>query len=442
LRQLALLASPFFCFSTPVTIMRRHTHSENVKKQCAWQALNKRYQQPVQHWEDEQAKAAGTKENSACMPLRPCLRGWITYPSPDMSKEDQRNRWAFIASKQKLLLAEERVLADAALKATNLGFPMSRNDLVLKANAILQARTGDASAAVGKHWVQGFLDRHYKELQTSWSCLLNTKRACALNPTIIRHWFKELDKKRVVNTGIRPEDMYGMNKSGFQPADTERKHIITCRGRKTTYKQGSAVHENVSVLVTISGNGSVMTPVAIFKGQRMNSKWRRNNIASCTCVLLLSSVIVLLMLRSMSVSPKGWINQDIAVDWLTEVFNPETKEKADGCPRMLFVDGHNSHTSSTFLCEAVARNILVLAYPPHCTNALQGLDVVGFAKMKNLWREEITAFKKRTKCKVSKVNFAGVFGKAFLVAFKPDTVRAAWEATGIIPYNPGVITPS
>jgi hypothetical protein len=41
---------------------------------------------------------------------------------------------------------------------------------------------------------------------------------------------------------------------------------------------------------------------------------------------------------------------------------------------------------------------------------------------------------------VSKGAFAGVFGRAFLRAFDKDTVQAAFEATGIYPFNPDVIT--
>ena len=35
-----------------------------------------------------------------------------------------------------------------------------------------------------------------------------------------------------------------------------------------------------------------------------------------------------------------------------------------------------------FIQYARDNNIIVLGYPPHCTHALQGLDVVCFVKMK------------------------------------------------------------
>ncbi|KAE9384097.1 hypothetical protein BT96DRAFT_1008430 [Gymnopus androsaceus JB14] len=38
-------------------------------------------------------------------------------------------------------------------------------------------------------------------------------------------------------------------------------------------------------------------------------------------------------------------------------------------------------------------------------------------------------------------DFGLVFGRAFLIAFTVDTVKAAFSATGIFPFNPGVICP-
>jgi len=60
--------------------------------------------------------------------------------------------------------------------------------------------------------------------------------------------------------------------------------------------------------------------------------------------------------------------------------------------------------------------------------------------MKEAWKEEINAFELRTGRAMKKGDFAEVFGKAFLKAFTPETVQAAFRATGIYPFNPDVIT--
>jgi len=122
-------------------------------------------------------------------------------------------------------------------------------------------------------------------------------------------------------------------------------------------------------------------------------------------------------------------------------FDAQTKEKAAGATRVLLMDGHSSHYTPELLKYARENNIIILGYPPHCTHALQGLDVVCFARMKDAWKEEIRKFEDLHKSKVTKGDFTEVFGNAFHKAFTAPTVLAAFEKTGIHPYNPNVITP-
>ena len=104
------------------------------------------------------------------------------------------------------------------------------------------------------------------------------------------------------------------------------------------------------------------------------------------------------------------------------------------------MDGHSSHYTPELLKYAQDNHIIILGYPPHCTHALQGLDVVCFARMKDAWKEEIRMFEDLHRSKVTKGDFTEVFGKAFHKAFTVPTVLAAFEKTGIHPYNPDVIT--
>ena len=105
------------------------------------------------------------------------------------------------------------------------------------------------------------------------------------------------------------------------------------------------------------------------------------------------------------------------------------------------MDGHSSHYTPELLKYARDNNITILGYPPHCTHALQGLDVVCFARMKEAWKEEIRKFEDLHRSKVTKGDFTEVFGNAFHKAFTVPTILAAFEKTGIHPYNSDVITP-
>ena len=77
-------------------------------------------------------------------------------------------------------------------------------------------------------------------------------------------------------------------------------------------------------------------------------------------------------------SPNGWTDGELAARWIVDDFDRQTREKAAGETRVLLLDGHNSHHSLDLLTFSHQNNIDILGYPPKCTHALQGLDVVCF----------------------------------------------------------------
>jgi len=128
-------------------------------------------------------------------------------------------------------------------------------------------------------------------------------------------------------------------------------------------------------------------------------------------------------------------------EWIRTEFDPATSEKACGRKRVLLMDGHSSHFTPEVIEFALERNIAILGYPPHCTHALQGLDVVCFAKMKFEMKKSVADFEDKNQRVVDKPDFLLVFGRAFNRAFTVEAVKAAFSATGVYPFNPGIIRP-
>ena len=60
--------------------------------------------------------------------------------------------------------------------------------------------------------------------------------------------------------------------------------------------------------------------------ENINMKWIPENIKNTWRV---------------SAGPNGWTSHKHAMDWLRRVFEPETREKAGGKPRILICDGHD-----------------------------------------------------------------------------------------------------
>ena len=104
------------------------------------------------------------------------------------------------------------------------------------------------------------------------------------------------------------------------------------------------------------------------------------------------------------------------------------------------MDGHNSHYTRGFLEYAREHRIRVLCYPSHSTHLYQGLDVVVFSVLKRSWSKFRDNFERETGGKVSKRNFLAVYAKAHLEALSNENIVAAFKKTGVVPFNPDVIT--
>jgi hypothetical protein len=140
----------------------------------------------------------------------------------------------------------------------------------------------------------------------------------------------------------------------------------------------------------------------------------------------------------MGYQKKGYTSGEIGVAWLND-WNKQTKAKAGGRTRLLVVDGHSSHYTLGFLEYAHNNNIVVLCYPSHSTHVYQGLDVVIFSVLKRAWSDERDRFEAQGPA-VTKLNFMAVYARAHTRTFTEGNIRAAFAKTGIVPFNPGIIT--
>jgi hypothetical protein len=71
------------------------------------------------------------------------------------------------------------------------------------------------------------------------------------------------------------------------------------------------------------------------------------------------------------------------MDWLTRVFDRETRQKANFGrePRLLYLDGHISHINIEFIDWCDKHNIYICVYPPYITHRLQPLNKSVFAPL-------------------------------------------------------------
>lgn len=145
------------------------------------------------------------------------------------------------------------------------------------------------------------------------------------------------------------------------------------------------------------------------------------------------------LLRSISVSPKGWTDQELGSAWLQRDFEPETaaRNKTNGY-RLLILDGHNSHTTYRFMTFAEKHKILILCLPSHTTHRLQPCDVGAFGPLAATWKSEVNKASSDW-VPIRKSNLLDFYSRARKRAFTEDTIRSAFRKTGIYPLNRNAI---
>jgi hypothetical protein len=254
-----------------------HALSEQVKQQKATARHNSRMRVAIDEYQEQELKstvdrlsyrAVADKHDVSKSTLQRLVNGGISMSS-------------FNALKQRLTPPEERIIIDFSLESADRGFPLTVTNVYKCADNILTARLGDEHLPLGHNWVNNFLTRHRDELQTHWSKPLDTQRGQALNPTNVKLWF-DMVKEHIVDTGIVPGNIYGMDESGFPPSDQGTQRVIGRRGTKTQHAQGSADRENVTAIITICADGTVLKPSIIFKGQNIMKKWGDNNVSNAS----------------------------------------------------------------------------------------------------------------------------------------------------------------
>lgn len=260
--------------------MVNYAKSKTLQKREGREKLEKNIAKAVEAYEAEQRKPKGQRRG-----LRKIVAMFegVTVGTLHNRVNGKRSILDFNATKAKLMEEDERALTDLIRVSSDCSCPFTHDDIRRTANRLLEARYGPDYTPCGTNFVQRFIERHHIELKTYWSTHLDVQRANGLNKAAVSKWF-DIVETEIVNKGILPGQIYGMDESGFPPANDGVVRVVGTRGKKIQHKRGGGNRENVTAMVTICGNGSYLKPVVIFKGQNLWSKWIENNIADARLV--------------------------------------------------------------------------------------------------------------------------------------------------------------
>jgi len=321
---------------------------------------------------------------------------------------------------QRLTKLEEETIVRYILDLDSRAFPPRRSAVEDMANQLLAARD---SGRVGKNWTSNFV-RRQPQLSTRFTRKIDYQRVKCEDPNAYNAWF-QLVRNMINKHGICEEDIYNFDETGFLMGQISSEMVVTAaerRGRPRTTQQGN--REWITVIQGIGSYGYVLPPFIIVAGKNHLSSWYKDTPMPADWVVAVTS--------------NGWTTNERGVDWIKH-FNQHTRSRTKGGYRLLIVDGHESHQSYEFEKYCKEQNIITLCMPSHSSHKLQPLDVGCFSPLKRSYGAEIEKLMRAHITHISKEDFFPAFYTAFCTTMTKSNAQAGFQATGLVPYNPGYV---
>lgn len=156
--------------------------------------------------------------------------------------------------------------------------------------------------------------------------------------------------------------MWNVDKTGLRLGHHQSEQVVFNRGQGSSIASASSNAQWVTSLECISAAGVAITPLVIHQGKDALQPQESWFPPAEDCPN-----------RWWGFSAKGWITNSYFVEWLTMIFDLETKQQGLDKTRALFIDGHRSHTTGTLQFEAHKRDILLIHLLSHSSHLIQPL---------------------------------------------------------------------
>jgi hypothetical protein len=170
--------------------------------------------------------------------------------------------------------------------------------------------TLDEKKTVGEKWAHRFLDRH-PDLKSRYSRKYDYQRALCEDPEIVSAWFQRV-QNTIESKGILDCDIYNFDETGFQMGVASTAKVVTRsdrRNRPVVVQPGN--REWTTVIECINTTGWALDPMIIFEGKLHISTWYEDSLLPTTWRI--------------AVSENGWTTDELTLEWLQLVFEPQTR---------------------------------------------------------------------------------------------------------------------
>ncbi|RYC80162.1 hypothetical protein BFJ63_vAg16956 [Fusarium oxysporum f. sp. narcissi] len=284
----------------------------------------------------------------------------------------QASRNERIQAHQRISKTQEETLIRWVLRQESLGYALSHSQLRACIEAILQQQ-GD-NKPLGKHWTTRFVKRHL-QLSTKLGKRQEAARFDRFTPKAVNWYF---DIRENEYGWIKPENTVNVDEGGIMVGFGLDSLVIgSSDPKKKAMLKGVQSRTWTSFIEAVTATGRSLKPGIIFKGKELQKQWFLNEFE-------------LIADWHYITSPNGWTDNHIALEWLKDVYLPQTEPRDASDARLIILDGHGSHAQLASLTDSAP---------------------------------------------VDKVNFIWAYAKAREVGMRKEIILSGWRFTGNWPIN-------
>ena len=379
-------------------------------------------------WSKESLAAAVTGVMDKTIGLRSASRKYGIPKSTIKNHVDGKYKLAMgsnihIGRPQMLPPKVEEELVRHILECESYFMGLTRKDVMEMAYSVAR-RNGlttvfnDEKKSAGKKWFKHFMKRH-PELSLRQPESTSFARARGFNADSVSNFFdlleKQIDEKKLDSTRI-----YNVDETSVSTVQKKSQKIVSQKGKHQIGSVSSGERgQNTTVVCCMSAAGQYVPPLILFK-----------RVRACNALSIGAPAGSLV-----TNNPSGWMDKDMFVTWLKHFVNNVHASQSN--PVLLILDGHASHTRSLEAIEFASQHgVVLITLPPHATHKMQPLDVSFFKPLQTYYAQEQEKWLRTNReKKITTLQIAGLFNKAYLRAASAATACNGFEKTGIWPCN-------
>jgi hypothetical protein len=172
--------------------------------------------------------------------------------------------------------------------------------------------------------------------------------------------------------------------------------VLVDRSDKRDYRGAGVKRTMVTAIECISASGECLKPMIIWPASTHRDNWTKFDTPGWVYAF----------------SESGYNDSYISLQWMKQVFDPQTKPRANGKPRILIYDGFGTHETLEILEFCFENNIVLCRLPSHTSHKLQPCDVAVFGPLKTAYREQVEQLYHSGVTTINKEHFTSSYSPA------------------------------